>query len=84
MEYRYNPQGVCSYEMVFEIQDDIIQNVEIHGGCKGNSKGISKLLIGMNIDEVISRLKGVQCGIRGTSCPDQIARALEEYKNNRG
>lgn len=84
MEYRYNPQGVCSYEMIFEIEDNIIKNVEILGGCKGNSQGISRLLVGMNINEVINRLKGVQCGIRGTSCPDQIAKALEEYKNNRG
>lgn len=81
MEYIYNPQGVCSYEMVFKIQNNIIEKVEIRGGCKGNSQGISKLLVGMNIDEAIKRLKGVQCGVRGTSCPDQIAKALEEYKN---
>lgn len=84
MEYRYNPKGVCSYEMIFELEDNIIKKVEILGGCKGNSQGISRLLAGMNINEVINRLKGIKCGIRGTSCPDQIAKALEEYKNNRG
>lgn len=79
MEYRYKPQGVCSYEMIFDIENNIIKNVKILGGCHGNSQGIARLLEGMNIDEAIKKLKGVQCGNKGTSCPDQIARALEEY-----
>ena len=80
MEYRYMPKGVCSMQMVFEIENNIIKKLKIIGGCPGNTVGVSKLVEGRNIDEVIEMLKGIQCGIKGTSCPDQIARALEEYK----
>ena len=81
MEYRYRPQGVCSSEMIIEIDNNIIKNIKVINGCDGNLKGISKLLMGMNIDEVIERLKGIDCRGRGTSCPDQIATALEKIKN---
>ena len=80
MEYRYMPKGVCSMQMIFEIENNIIKKLKIIGGCPGNTVGVSKLVEGRNIDEVIEMLKGIQCGIKGTSCPDQIARALEEYK----
>ena len=80
MEYRYEPEGVCSYEMIFEIENNIIKKLKIVGGCPGNTVGVSKLVEGRNIDEVIEMLKGIPCGIKGTSCPDQVARALEEYK----
>ena len=80
MEYRYMPKGVCSMQMIFEIENNIIKKLKIVGGCPGNTVGVSKLVEGRNIDEVIEMLKGIQCGIKGTSCPDQIARALEEYK----
>lgn len=80
MEYVYKPEGVCSTKMVFEIENDIIKELSVTNGCNGNLKGISKLLVGMNINEVISKLKGIECGYRDTSCPDQIAKALEEYK----
>ena len=80
MQYIYEPQGVCSRQMVFEIEGDIIKSVKIVGGCAGNTIGISKLIEGLTIDEIIKKLKGVPCGYKGTSCPDQIARALEEYK----
>ena len=80
MEYRYKPQGVCSAEMIFEIDNGIIKNLKIIGGCPGNTVGVSRLVVGKKIDEVIEMLKGIPCGIRGTSCPDQVARALEEYK----
>lgn len=83
MEYRYKPNGVCSYEMIIEVDDDIVKKVTIVGGCAGNTVGVSKLVEGMKIDEVIKRLKGIPCGYKGTSCPDQLARALEEIKNNR-
>lgn len=83
MEYRYKPNGVCSYEMIIEIDDDIVKKVTIVGGCAGNTVGVSKLVEGMQIDEVIKRLKGIPCGYKGTSCPDQLARALEEIKKNR-
>lgn len=80
MEYKYTPEGVCSMQMIFEIENNIIKKLKIVGGCPGNTVGVSKLVEGRNIDEVIEMLKGIQCGIKGTSCPDQIARALEEYK----
>lgn len=80
MEYRYKPQGVCSREMIFDIEGDVIKSVQIIGGCAGNTAGVSKLIQGMKIDDIIDKLKGIPCGPRGTSCPDQIARALEEIK----
>lgn len=80
MEYRYTPQGVCSMQMVFEIENEIIKSLKIIGGCPGNTIGVSKLVQGREIDEVIEMLKGIPCGMRGTSCPDQVAKALEEYK----
>ena len=80
MEYKYTPEGVCSMQMIFEIENNIIKKLKIVGGCPGNTVGVSKLVEGRNIAEVIEMLKGIQCGIKGTSCPDQIARALEEYK----
>lgn len=83
MEYIYEPKGVCSYEMVINIDRDAIKKVTIKGGCAGNTVGVSRLVEGMKIDEAIKRLKGIPCGMRGTSCPDQLARALEEIKNKR-
>ena len=80
MEYRYTPQGVCSMLMIFEIENEIIKSFKIIGGCPGNTIGVSKLVQGRKIDEVIDMLKGIPCGTRGTSCPDQVAKALEEYK----
>ena len=80
MEYRYEPEGVCSYEMIFEIEGDIVKSLKIIGGCPGNTVGVSKLIENKRIDDIIKMLKGIDCGSRGTSCPDQIARALEEYK----
>lgn len=80
MEFRYTPQGVCSREMVIQLEGDIIKKVTIIGGCAGNTVGVSKLIEGMKIDEAIKRLKGIPCGTKGTSCPDQLAQALEKYK----
>ena len=80
MEYRFEPQGVCSYEMIIEVNGNTIKKVTIEGGCAGNTVGVSRLIEGMNIDEAIKRLKGIQCGYKGTSCPDQLAIALEEIK----
>ncbi len=80
MEFIYRPKGVCSAEMIFQIDGNIIKKLEILGGCPGNTVGVSKLVVGKTIDEVINMLKGIPCGGRGTSCPDQVARALEEYK----
>ena len=81
MEYIYNPRGVCSRQFVFDIEESKIMNVRIIGGCPGNLLGISALLKGMDIDDAIARMKGIRCGAKPTSCPDQIAKGLESYKN---
>lgn len=83
MEYRYEPKGVCSYEMIIEVEGDTIKKVTIEGGCAGNTVGVSRLVEGMKVEEAIKRLKGIPCGMRETSCPDQLARALEEIINKR-
>ena len=80
MEYRYEPEGVCSYEMIFEIDGDVVKSLKIIGGCPGNTVGVSKLIENKKIDDIIKMLKGINCGSIGTSCPDQIARALEKNK----
>ena len=83
MEYRFTPSSkVCSREMIIQVEGNIIKNVGIVGGCAGNTIGISSLIKDMNICEVIKRLKGISCGLRGTSCPDQLAIALEEISKN--
>lgn len=82
MEYRFKPQGVCSQEMIIELDGDVIRKVKIIGGCAGNTVGVSRLIEGMKIDEAIKRLKGIPCGFKTTSCPDQLSIALEEAKNN--
>ena len=80
MEYRYKPNGVCSVEMIFDIdENDIVKDLKVIGGCNGNLKGVSSLVKGMKIEDVISKLSGITCGFRQTSCPDQIATALKEY-----
>lgn len=81
MEYIYYPKGVCSVKFIFNIEGNIIKSLQIVGGCPGNTVGVAKLVQGKEIDEVIDILKGIECGNKGTSCPDQIASALEEYKN---
>lgn len=78
--HTYKTQGTCSKEIHFDVVDNKVTNVTFVGGCAGNTSGISKLVEGMPVDEVIKRLKGVQCGNKGTSCPDQLAKALEEAK----
>lgn len=77
-KYSYRPSGVCSVQIDFEINDGVVHNVKFTRGCNGNTQGISALTEGMNADEVIKRLKGTNCNGRGTSCPDQLARAIEE------
>lgn len=80
-KFSYRPQGVCSVQIDFEIEDNIVKNVHFTRGCNGNTQGISALVEGMEVDEVIKRLKGTNCNGKGTSCPDQFARALELSKN---
>ncbi len=78
MTFEYTPRGVCSRKMIIEIEDDKLVDVKIVGGCSGNLQGISALVKGMPVDEVIDRLEGINCGMKGTSCPDQLAKALIE------
>lgn len=81
MTYTYRPQGVCSMQITIDINDDeTIESIAFLGGCNGNLQGISALARGKKIDEVISSLRGIECGMKGTSCPDQLARALEQIK----
>ena len=72
--------GTCSREINFDVVDGKLTNVSFLGGCNGNLQGISKLVEGMDIDEVIARVEGIKCGARQTSCPDQLAKALKQYK----
>ena len=81
MEFTYKTKGVCSREISLEIEDNKIISVKFLGGCNGNLKGISSLVAGQDIDSVIEKLKGIKCGFKSTSCPDQLAEALIEYKN---
>lgn len=78
----YKTSGVCSQQINFEIDGDTIKSVEFIGGCSGNTQGVSRLVAGMKIDDAISRLEGIKCGFRPTSCPDQLARALKQYKDS--
>ena len=78
MTYTFRPRGVCSQEMRVDVDDQgIIQKLQVVGGCDGNLQGISALVVGMPAQEAIRRLKGIQCGFKPTSCPDQLARGLE-------
>ena len=81
MTFEYYPKGTCSTKINLDIENNTIKNIDIENGCNGNLKGIKSLITGMDIDEVISKLKGIDCHGKGTSCPDQIAKALEAYKN---
>ena len=81
MNYSYKPSGVCSMKMNFDIENNIIKDMNVVGGCNGNLKGIKSLIIGQDVDYVIEKLKGIKCNNKNTSCPDQIAVALENYKN---
>ena len=81
MQYVYNTQGTCSKQIIIDVDDkNVIENVTFIGGCNGNTKGVSSLVKGMNIDEVITKLQGITCGFRPTSCPDQLATALKQIK----
>ncbi len=78
--YQYKTQGTCSQQILIDVNDDdVIESVQFIGGCTGNTQGVARLVKGMKVDEVISRLKGIQCRA-GTSCPDQLSRALEKMR----
>lgn len=80
MTYTFTPKGVCTRSITIETDSDTIKSVKFIGGCNGNTSGISKLVEGMKTDEVIGRLENIQCGFKGTSCPDQLAKALKQMK----
>ena len=81
MKITYRPRGVCSRMMEIEVEDDKIVSVNVVGGCDGNLKGIASLLRGMPVDEAIRRMEGIRCGGKATSCPDQLAIALKNYRH---
>ena len=79
--FTYSTKGTCSRQILFDVDaEDKLHNVRFIGGCSGNTQGVARLVEGMDIDEVISRLNGIRCGFRPTSCPDQLANALKQYK----
>lgn len=80
MKYAYIPRGVCSRKIELNIEDNKIKSCRFMGGCHGNLQGIGKLVQDMDVDEAINKLEGIDCGGRGTSCPDQLARALKASK----
>ena len=81
MHYEYKTKGTCSQRILFDIEDGIVRNLQYIGGCHGNLQGIAKLVEGMPAEEVIERVKGIRCGMKLTSCPDQLSDALEEALN---
>ena len=80
MVFEYQPQGVCSRLMRIEVEDGVVKSLQVMGGCNGNLQGISKLVEGMKVEEVIARLEGIRCGFKPTSCPDQLAQALKSAR----
>lgn len=80
MQFEHKNKGTCSHVIRFEMEDNIIKNVQFLGGCHGNLQGIGRLVEGMHADEVIERLQGVRCGMKDTSCPDQLAKAIISAK----
>ena len=83
MRFEYKTRGTCSSKILFDVDDGIVHNLEYIGGCNGNLQGMSRLVEGMNIDDVIARVQGIHCGMKPTSCPDQLARALEQIQSQR-
>ncbi len=74
---QYTPKGVCSRHMEIDVEDGVIQAVRVTGGCSGNLQGVAALLKGMKVEEAVARMEGIRCGMKPTSCPDQLARALK-------
>ena len=77
MQYTYQTRGVCSRKITFDLEDGCVKNVRFLGGCSGNTQGVSVLVDGMNAEEAVRRLRGIRCGAKATSCPDQLAIAIE-------
>ena len=81
MDYKYKTRGTCAREISFELENGIVKNVSFFGGCNGNLKGIAALVEGKKAEEIIPLIKGIKCGFQPTSCPDQLANALQEALN---
>ena len=81
---KYNTKGVCSRSITFDVKDNKVTDVQFEGGCSGNTQRVARLVEGMDIDEAIKRMKGIRCGFKSTSCPDQLALALLAYKDGIG
>ena len=77
----YTPKGVCSQKITFEIEDNKVKSVRFYGGCSGNTQGVARLVEGMDVDDAISRMEGIKCGFKSTSCPDQLAKAIRQALN---
>ena len=82
MQYSYKPHGVCARGISFDIEDNKVKNIKFSGGCSGNTQGVAKLAEGMTTDEIINRLAGIRCGFKGTSCPDQLTKAVQAALEN--
>ena len=78
MTYRYKTRGVCARSLTFDLEDGVIHTVRFEGGCSGNTQGVAALVEGLTAEEAIRRLQGIRCGMKSTSCPDQLATALQE------
>jgi uncharacterized protein (TIGR03905 family) len=78
MTIQYTPKGVCSRAFEIEVEDGVIQSVQVVGGCNGNLQGISRLIEGMKVEDAVAKMEGIRCGMKATSCPDQIAQALKQ------
>lgn len=78
MTYEFTPSGVCSRKMLIEVEDGVVRDLKVIGGCSGNLQGVASLVKGMKLEDVIERLDGIRCGGKATSCPDQLAQALKE------
>lgn len=78
-QFTYRTKGVCSSAIDITIEGNVIQKVQYHGGCSGNTQGVAALVVGMTVEEAINRLSGIRCGFKSTSCPDQLSVALREY-----
>jgi len=80
MQFSYKTNGVCSREILIDVEDGIVKSVRFNGGCNGNTQGLSALVEGMKVEDVIKRLENIKCGFKNTSCPDQLAQALKKIE----
>ena len=78
MQFSYKTNGVCARNILIDVEDGIVKSVKFEGGCNGNTKGVAALVEGMKVEDVISKLEGIKCGFKNTSCPDQLAKALKQ------